>query len=339
MAKGKILITGGTGFIGSHTAVELIQAGYEVEILDNLYNSKIGVLDKIEKLTGVKPKFHEVDLRDAEATAEVFEDGDFETVIHFAGLKAVGESVEQPLRYYENNVGGTINLLECMQEYGVNQMIFSSSATVYGEQGGAEKLAEEMETGRSLTNPYGRTKYMIEEILQDTAKANPELKVTILRYFNPIGAHESGLLGEDPNDKPNNLMPIIMKVATGEIPELQIYGNDYDTPDGSCVRDYIHVVDLAKGHVAALRGMKENEGVKVYNLGTGRGTSVFEMVKAFSEASGKALPHKVVARRAGDLATVCADATRARRELGWETELTIADAMRDTLNFLEKQNG
>lgn len=337
MAKGKILITGGTGFIGSHTAVELIQAGYEVEILDNLYNSKIGVLDKIENLTGARPKFHEVDLRDAEAMAEVFEDGGFETVIHFAGLKAVGESVEQPLRYYENNVGGTINLLECMEEYGVNQIIFSSSATVYGEQD-AEKLSEEMETGRNLTNPYGRTKYMIEEILQDTAKANPKLKVTILRYFNPIGAHESGLLGEDPNDKPNNLMPIIMKVATREIPELQIYGNDYDTPDGSCVRDYIHVVDLAKGHVAALRGMEENKGVKVYNLGTGRGTSVFEMVRAFSEASGKALPHKVVARRAGDLATVCANPARAQRELGWETELTIADAMRDTLNYLEKHN-
>ena len=337
MAKGKILITGGTGFIGSHTAVELIQAGYEVEILDNLYNSKIGVLDKIENLTGARPKFHEVDLRDAEAMAEVFEDGGFETVIHFAGLKAVGESVEQPLRYYENNVGGTINLLECMEEYGVNQIIFSSSATVYGEQD-AEKLSEEMETGRNLTNPYGRTKYMIEEILQDTAKANPKLKVTILRYFNPIGAHESGLLGEDPNDKPNNLMPIIMKVATREIPELQIYGNDYDTPDGSCVRDYIHVVDLAKGHVAALRGMEKNKGVKVYNLGTGRGTSVFEMVRAFSEASGKALPHKVVARRAGDLATVCANPARAQRELGWETELTIADAMRDTLNYLEKHN-
>lgn len=338
MAKGKILITGGTGFIGSHTAVELIQAGYEVEILDNLYNSKISVLDKIEKLTGVRPKFHAVDLRDAEALAEVFEDGDFETVIHFAGLKAVGESVEQPLRYYENNIGGTLNLLECMQEYGVHQLIFSSSATVYGEQA-VERLSEEMETGRNLTNPYGRTKYMIEEILQDTAKADPELKVIILRYFNPIGAHESGLLGEDPNDKPNNLMPIIMKVATGEIPELEIYGNDYDTPDGSCIRDYIHVVDLAKGHVAALRGMHAEGGVKIYNLGTGRGTSVFEMVRAFSEASGKALPHKVAARRPGDLAAICAEPARARRELGWETELTITDAMRDTLNYLEKRNG
>lgn len=338
MTKRKILITGGTGFIGSHTAVELIQAGYEVEILDNLYNSKIGVLDKIEKLTGVRPKFHEVDIRDAEALADVFEDGDFETVIHFAGLKAVGESVEQPLKYYENNVGGTINLLECMKEYGVHNIIFSSSATVYGEQG-EEKYSEEMETGRNLTNPYGRTKYMIEEILKDTAKADSELHVTILRYFNPIGAHESGLLGEDPNDKPNNLMPIVMKVAVGEIPELEIYGNDYETPDGTCIRDYIHVVDLAKGHVAALQGMEKGDNVQIYNLGSGRGVSVLEMVKAFSEASGRALPHKVVARRPGDLAVVCANPTKAKRELGWETELTIDDAMRDTLNYLGRQNG
>lgn len=338
MTKGKILITGGTGFIGSHTAVELIQAGYEVEILDNLYNSKIGVLDAIETLTGVRPKFHEVDLRDAEGMADVFEDGNFKTVIHFAGLKAVGESVEQPLKYYENNVGGTINLLECMQEYGVHNIIFSSSATVYGEQEEV-RCAENMETGRNLTNPYGRTKYMIEEILQDTAKADPELRVTILRYFNPIGAHPSGLLGEDPNDIPNNLMPIIMKVATGEIPELSVYGNDYETSDGTCIRDYIHVVDLAKGHVAALEKIETGDNVQIYNLGTGRGTSVFEMIKAFSEASGKALPHKVVARRPGDLAVIYADPARAKRELGWETELTIADAMRDTLNYLEKHNG
>lgn len=335
--NGKILITGGTGFIGSHTAVELIQAGYDVEILDNLYNSKIGVLNRIEQLTGVKPKFHEVDLRDAEAMAEVFEDGDFETVIHFAGLKAVGESVEQPLKYYENNVGGTINLLECMQEYGVHNIVFSSSATVYGEQD-TEKLSEDLETGRNLTNPYGRTKYMIEEILQDTAKADSELHVTILRYFNPIGAHPSGLLGEDPNDRPNNLMPIIMKVATGEIPELSIYGNDYDTPDGTCIRDYIHVVDLARGHVAALEAMGGDGNVQVYNLGTGQGVSVLEMVKAFSEVSGKALPHKIVARRAGDLAVVCADPSLAKKKLGWKTELSVGDAMRDTLNYLEHGN-
>ncbi len=337
MTKGKILITGGTGFIGSHTAIELIQAGYEVEILDNLYNSKIEVLGRIEEITGVRPEFYEVDLRDAEGMAEVFEDGNFDTIIHFAGLKAVGESVEQPLKYYENNVGGTINLLECMQEFGVHNIIFSSSATVYGEQDGA-KCSEEMETGRSLTNPYGRTKYMIEEILQDAAKADPELRVTILRYFNPIGAHKSGLLGENPNDKPNNLMPIVMKVATGEIPELSVYGNDYDTPDGTCIRDYIHVVDLAKGHVAALEKIGVDDNVQIYNLGSGRGVSVLEIIKAFSKASGKALPHKIVARRPGDLAVVCADPSRAKRNLGWETELTIDDAMRDTLNYLEKQN-
>lgn len=329
---GKILITGGTGFIGSHTAVELIEAGYEVEILDNLYNSKIAVLDQIEKITGVKPKFHEVDLLDLPALEKVFAECEFQTVIHFAGLKAVAESVEQPLKYYQNNIGGTLNLLDCMQKHGVNEIIFSSSATVYGEQD-VPRYDESLPVGRDLANPYGRTKYMIEEILNDVAAANPALKVTILRYFNPIGAHASGLIGEDPNDRPNNLMPIIMKVATGEIPELAVYGNDYPTPDGTCVRDYIHVVDLAKGHVAALKNM---DGVKVYNLGSGKGASVLEMVKAFSEASEVALPHKIVDRRPGDLAVLCADPTKAERELGWKTELTVADAMRDTLRYLGK---
>lgn len=335
MNKAKILITGGTGFIGSHTAVELIEAGYEIEILDNLYNSKITVLDRIAELTGVKPKFHEVDLRDKAAMSEVFRQGNFDAVIHFAGLKAVGESVEQPLRYYDNNVCGTVNLLECMKAAKVNQIIFSSSATVYGEQD-EERCVETMPTGRSLTNPYGRTKYMIEEILKDTAFADPDFRVTILRYFNPIGAHPSGLLGEDPNDKPNNLMPIVMKVATGEIPELSVYGNDYPTPDGTCVRDYIHVVDLAKGHVAALEKVNVGDNVQIYNLGSGKGVSVMEMVKAFSEASGKALPYKIVGRRAGDLALICADPSKAERELNWKTELTISDAMRDTLNYLAK---
>lgn len=333
MAKGQILITGGTGYIGSHAAVELIQAGYEVKILDNLYNSKLAVLDKIKEITGVKPEFYEVDIRDAEGLAKVFEKNNFDTVMHFAGLKAVAESVEQPLRYYENNVGGTINLLECMEEYGVNNIVFSSSATVYGDQG-EKRCSEEMETGRGLTNPYGRTKYMIEEILKDTAVANPKFRATILRYFNPIGAHKSGLLGEDPNDRPNNLMPIIMKVATGEISELTIFGNDYETADGTCRRDFIHVVDLAKGHVAAMEKIGEGEQVKIYNLGSGEGTSVMEMVKAFSEASGKALPHKIVGRRAGDLATICANPEKAERELGWKVKLSINDAMQDTLRFL-----
>lgn len=337
MEKGKILVTGGTGFIGSHTAVELINAGYEVEILDNLYNSKIEVLTKIAELTGVSPKFYDIDLLELPKLEKVFERGKFDAVIHFAGLKAVGESVEKPLEYYENNISGTINLLKCMQEYGVKNLIFSSSATVYGDQGDdSAHCVETMKTGGSLTNPYGRTKYMIEEILKDVTASNPEFSVTILRYFNPVGAHSSGLLGEDPNGEPNNLMPIIMKVAGEEIPELSIYGNDYDTPDGTCVRDYIHVVDLAKGHIAALK--KVGGGVQVYNLGSGKGTSVMEMVKAFSKASGKPLPHKVVMRRAGDLAVICADPSKAAEELGWKTELTINDMMRDTLNYLEHQD-
>lgn len=280
MKKDKVLLTGGTGFIGSHTAVELIQAGYEVEILDNLYNSKITALDNIEKITGVRPKFYEVDIRDGDALAKVFAEGNFDTVIHFAGLKAVAESVEKPLTYYEVNIGGTINLLECMQEFGVHKIIFSSSATVYGEPD-SPLCVENLPVGRNLANPYGRTKYFIEAILRDVAISDPEFKVTILRYFNPIGAHASGLLGEDPNDKPNNLMPIVMKVAAGEIPELSIFGNDYDTPDGTCIRDYIHVVDLAKGHVAAVEKIGDVEQVQVYNLGTGRGLSVMEIVKAF----------------------------------------------------------
>ena len=351
--KAKILITGGTGYIGSHTAVELIQAGYEVEILDNLYNSKREVLGRIAEITGVEPKFHEVDLRDFEAVRKVLEGREFQTVMHFAGLKAVGESVEQPLAYYDNNVGGTINLLRAMRIAGVGQMVFSSSATVYGEQE-AEEYDETMTTGMKLSNPYGRTKYMIEEILKDLAASDPDFQVTILRYFNPIGAHPSGLLGEDPNDKPNNLMPIVMKVAEGEIPVLSVYGKDYPTADGTCVRDYIHVVDLAKGHVAAMErmedeskrmnrsltpGLTRDEQVEIYNLGSGVGTSVLEMVRAFSEAAGRALPYKIAGRRAGDLPTFYANPAKAERELGWKTELTVADAMNDTLNYLRKSCG
>lgn len=329
----KILLTGGTGYIGSHTAVELIAQGYDVEILDNLFNSKITVLDDIEKITGVKPGFHQADLLDMPALEKVFKDGKYDAVIHFAGLKAVGESVEKPLEYYENNVTGTINLLKCMRKYGVKEIVFSSSATVYGDPGNP-KYVETMETGRKLSNPYGKTKYMIEEILKDCAFADKDLQVTLLRYFNPIGNHESGLIGEDPNGIPNNLMPIIMKVARGEIKELSVYGDDYDTPDGTCMRDYIHVVDLAKGHVAAVAKMKS--GVKIYNLGCGTPKSVFEMVSAFEKASGEKLPHKVTSRRAGDLAEFYADPTKAKEELDWETELTIEDAMNDTLKYLKK---
>lgn len=328
----KILLTGGTGYIGSHTAVELIRQGYDVEILDNLFNSKITVLDDIEKITGVKPKFYKVDLLDVPAMEKVFEEGKYDAVIHFAGLKAVGESVEKPLKYYENNVGGTINLLKCMKKYGVDKIVFSSSATVYGDQGTAE-LTEDMQTGVGITNPYGETKHVIEEMLIDVAEAEPKFEVTILRYFNPVGAHESGLIGEDPNDIPNNLMPIIMKVSTGEIKELCVYGDDYDTPDGTGMRDYIHVVDLARGHVAAIEKMKP--GVSIYNLGTGKATSVLEMVVAFEKASGEKLAYKIVGRRAGDLPKIFASPKKAKEELGWETELTIEDAMNDTINYLK----
>lgn len=332
----KILVTGGTGYIGSHTTVELIEAGHEVEILDNLYNSQENVLDIIKELTGVKPKFHKVDLRDAEALAKIFQDGDFDAVIHFAGLKAVGESIEKPLEYYENNVGGTINLLECMQEFGVHKIVFSSSATVYGEQD-TPKYVETMTTGVTITSPYGWTKYFIEQILKDVANSDPDFEATLLRYFNPIGAHPSGLLGENPNDKPNNLMPFVMKVATGKIPELGVFGNDYPTPDGTCLRDYIHVVDLAKGHLAALNHIKK--GVQIYNLGSGKTTSVLEIVKIFSEVSGRPLPHKVVERRPGDLPEFFADPSKAEKELDWETELEVVDAMRDTINYLQKSQG
>ncbi len=331
----KILVTGGTGYIGSHTAVELIQAGHEVEILDNLFNSKIETLDKIAKITGVKPVFYQVDLLEYEKMLAILQGGHFDTVIHFAGLKAVGESVEKPLTYYENNITGTVNLLKAMRETGVKRIIFSSSATVYGDPGELENGCEEsMPTGRGITNPYGRTKYMIEEILRDVCTSDEEFSATILRYFNPVGAHQSGLLGEDPNGRPNNLMPIVMKVATGEIPELSVYGDDYPTEDGTCKRDYIHVVDLAKGHLAAMNQMKP--GFETYNLGTGKATSVLEMIKAFEDASGEALPYKITGRRAGDLPILYANPAKAEHELGWKAELGIADAMTDTLRYLGK---
>ncbi|MBR3368774.1 UDP-glucose 4-epimerase GalE [Candidatus Saccharibacteria bacterium] len=332
MAREKILVTGGTGYIGSHTVVELIDEGFEIEVLDNLFNSKVSVLDKIEKITGKRPKFHKVDLLDYEATKKVFEQGKFDLVIHFAGLKAVAESVEKPIKYYENNISGTINLLKCMEKFSVNKLVFSSSATVYGEQEEIE-FVETMGTGRGITNPYGQTKFMIEQILKDVAKSNPDFSVTILRYFNPVGAHKSGLIGEDPNDIPNNLMPIIMKVSTGELPELSVYGKDYPTPDGTCIRDFIHVVDLAKGHLAAISKMKP--GVKIYNLGSGKGTSVLEIIATFEKVSGRSLPYKFVDRRAGDLAQMHANADLALKDLGWKTELTVEDAVKDTLNYLK----
>lgn len=327
----KILLTGGMGYIGSHVAVELLADGHELAILDNLVNSKESVLDRIEEITSVRPAFYKVDLLDEEGLEKVFSENDFDVVMHFAGLKAVGESVEQPLKYYENNVGGTLNLLAAMRKHNVKKIIFSSSATVYGSFGEGS-LTEDLPTGQGITNPYGQTKYVIEEILKDNCSSDTEFSATILRYFNPVGAHKSGKLGEDPNGRPNNLMPLIMKVAKGEYPELSVYGNNYPTMDGTCVRDYVHVVDLARGHVAALNNMKP--GVQIYNLGTGKGTSVFEMMAAFEKASGKKLPYKIVERRPGDLPCLFCDPTKAEMELGWKAELTITDVMEDTLRYL-----
>lgn len=332
----KILVTGGTGYIGSHTVVELQNQGHEVEILDNLFNSKITVLDKIKEITGKFPVFYQIDLLDYPKVHDLFAGTKYDAVIHFAGLKAVAESIEQPLRYYENNVTGTLNLLKCMAEFQVNKIIFSSSATVYGNTNSG-KLDESMVTGVGITNPYGETKHVIEKILEAESQACPELSVVLLRYFNPVGAHSSGLLGEDPNGIPNNLMPVVMRVAEGKIKELQVYGNDYDTPDGTCIRDYIHVVDLAKGHLAALKAT-DTPGTKIYNLGSGKGSSVLEIIKAFETASGRPLPYKIAARRPGDLAEIYADPKKAKQELNWQTTLTVADAMRDTINFLNKNH-
>ena len=332
--SGKILVTGGTGYIGSHTVVELLQVGYEVEILDNLFNSKIEVLDRIEQITGIKPKFYKADLLDEAALETIFSATDYDSVIHFAGLKAVGESVQKPLEYYKNNIDGTVNLLNAMRKHGVKKIIFSSSATVYGVQDSPEYV-ETMTTGGHLSNPYGRTKYFIEEILKDLCVADADFEVALLRYFNPIGAHPSGLLGEDPNGIPNNLMPIVMQVARGQRAKLGIYGDDYPTADGTCRRDYIHVIDLAKGHMAMLDHLQK--GVSIFNLGSGEPNSVKEIIAAFEKASGKELPSEVVARRDGDLPEFWANPAKAKAELNWQTELTIDDAMRDTLNFLEHE--
>ena len=328
----KILVTGGTGYIGSHTIIELYEKGYEIDILDNLFNSKITVLDQIEKISGRRPGFHQIDLLDYPALDQLFSKNQYDLVMHFAGLKAVGESVVKPLDYYENNVGGTINLLKCMKKHNVKKIIFSSSATVYGDPGDP-KYVETMPTGQNLANPYGKTKYFIEEILKDCAVADSDFSAVLLRYFNPVGNHPSGLLGEDPNGIPNNLMPIIMKVSRGDIAKLSVYGNNYPTPDGTCLRDYIHVVDLAKGHVAVIEKMQP--GVTIYNLGSGKTNSVLEMISAFESASNSKLPYEFAPRRDGDLPEFYADPSKAERELNWHTELTINDAMRDTIKYLQ----
>ena len=326
----KILVTGGTGYIGSHTCVELLQKGYEVVVFDNLYNSKRDVVDKIEKITGKKITFYKADMLDKESMRPVFAEHTFDAVIHFAGLKAVGESVEKPLLYYKNNIAGTLNLCEMMNEYGCKKIIFSSSATVYGSP---ETVPITEDFPLSTTNPYGSTKLMLEGILSDLCVPDKEWSVVLLRYFNPIGAHESGLLGESPNGIPNNLMPYITQVAVGKLPELGVFGNDYDTPDGTGVRDYIHVVDLAKGHVNAVEKATSANGVNIYNLGTGNGYSVLDIVKAFEAANGVTIPYSIKPRRAGDIATCYANPKKAKDELGWEAKYDLQRMCEDSWRF------
>ena len=326
----RILVTGGAGYIGSHTCVELLEAGHSVAVIDNLSNSKATALERIQQLAGRELlEFLEADLRDRGALSALLARHDFDAVIHFAGLKAVGESTEQPLNYYQNNLCGTLTLCEAMAEADVKRLVFSSSATVYGDP--AEVPIPES-APLSATNPYGRSKLFIEEMLRDLHHADPEWRIAILRYFNPVGAHPSGRIGEDPNGIPNNLMPYIAQVAVGKQPRLRVFGNDYPTPDGTGVRDYIHVVDLAQGHLAALNRLQRAGGAPVYNLGTGQGYSVLEMVRAFEQAAGKPIPFEIVARRSGDIASCYADPALARDELGWQAErgidVMVADAWR-----------
>ena len=326
-----ILVTGGLGYIGSHTCVELLKTGKRLVVMDNLSNSKIEMVDKIKQITGVGFKFYQIDLLDKEGMEKIFSENSIDSVIHFAGLKAVGESVEKPIEYYMNNVVGTLNLLEVMRKFNVNKIVFSSSATVYGSPK-TVPITEDMPL--STTNPYGTTKLMIEQILTDVAKSNKNFKTAILRYFNPIGAHESGIIGEDPNGIPNNLMPYISRVAAGKLECLSVFGNDYPTHDGTGVRDYIHVVDLAKGHLKALERLaKDDTGVFIYNLGTGNGYSVLDMVHAFEKANGVKIKYKIVERRPGDIAECFANPGKALRELDWKAEKTLEDMVKDAWNF------
>lgn len=328
-----ILVTGGAGYIGSHTCLELLQAGYEVIVVDNLANSKVESLSRVQKLvgdalrgTGKELTFHQVDLLDKEALNAIFANAAIQAVIHFAGLKAVGESVTIPLQYYHNNLTGTLILCEVMAQHEVKNLVFSSSATVYGNP---HKVPITEDFPLSATNPYGRSKLMIEEILRDLYRADDAWNVAILRYFNPVGAHQSGQIGEDPNGIPNNLVPYIAQVAIGKLPELSVFGNDYPTRDGTGIRDYIHVVDLAAGHLKAIEKLRSNPGVVTYNLGTGRGYSVLEVVSAFEKASGKKIPYKIVGRRPGDIASCYADPAKANRELGWSAERDIDEMCAD----------
>ena len=329
-----ILITGGAGFIGSHTAVEFLNAGYDIVIADNYVNSSPKVLDRIKEITGKEFRAYEVDLCDKEALRRVFvENPDIDSAIHFAGLKAVGESVAQPGRYYRNNLLSTLNLVELMAQYNAKRIVFSSSATVYGSP---KTVPIREDFPLSTTNPYGETKLMIERILKDVWFADKDWSVSILRYFNPIGAHKSGLIGENPRGIPNNLLPYVAKVAAGQLPFLQVFGDDYDTPDGTGVRDYIHVVDLAKAHLKALQRADKVTGVEYYNIGTGVGYSVLDIVHAYEKASGLAVPYKIVARRPGDIATCYADPTKAAEILGWHAEFGIEDMCRDMANWQKK---
>ena len=322
----RVLVTGGAGYIGSHTCVELLAAGHRVVVIDNLRNSKEAALERVREIAGRPLAFVKADLRDAAALDTVFHEYSFDAVIHFAGLKAVGESTEIPLDYYDNNVGGTLTLCRAMGNAGVHALVFSSSATVYGDPASVP-IREDFPL--SATNPYGRTKLFIEEILRDLHHSQRDWDIALLRYFNPVGAHVSGRIGEDPNGIPNNLMPFVAQVAIGKQPELKVFGDDYDTPDGTGVRDYIHVVDLARGHLAALERLNARPGVVTYNLGTGRGYSVLEMARAFERASGRAVPYRVVARRPGDIAQCYVDPTLASAELGWQAQLGIDDMVRD----------
>lgn len=326
----RVLVTGGAGFIGSHTVVSLMEAGHEPVVVDSLTNAHPSVIRRIGEITGTAPEFHRRDVRDRDALAELASHG-FDACIHFAALKAVGESVANPVMYYENNVAGTIALLEILLDAGVTNFVFSSSATVYGEPPSLP-LREDMPIGQA-TNPYGWTKIMMEQILRDVQTANPEWSVSLLRYFNPVGAHPSALIGEEPQGTPNNLMPYVAKVAAGQLPKLRVFGGDYPTPDGTGIRDYIHVLDLAAGHVAALDRRLDIPGVHTYNLGTGRGHSVLEVVKTYEEESGKPIPFEIVQRRPGDVAETWADATKAAEELGWRTTRDLADMCADSWNW------
>lgn len=332
-----VLVTGGAGFIGSHTAVELLEAGKEIVIIDNFSNSKPDALEAIKKITGKGFKFYEADYTDKTALEKIFKENNIDSVINFAGYKAVGESVQKPIEYYTNNVYGALVLLDVMRKYGVKKFIFSSSATVYGDPE-VIPITEECKTG-GTTNPYGTSKLFIEQILMDLYKSDNTWDIAILRYFNPVGAHKSGLIGEEPKGIPNNLMPYIARVAAGTLKELSVFGNDYNTPDGTGVRDYIHVVDLAKGHIKALEKLeKEDTGLYIYNLGTGTGYSVLDMVNSFEKVTGKAVPYKIAPRRPGDIASCYSNPEKAKNELGWVAELGIEDMCKDSWNFIETKN-